>query len=371
MSGPRPSTTTHEDPHRRKINPFELEEDDHWNDDEEDGLLLAHFNEKVEPTKHIKKRRRKRLSWRCFVGTVGVFLIGFVVVSTQRSQQDQTDSRPTSSINPGDSSSTTTNTTAPTAAPADTDNHATLVTILGERHSGTEWVRSTLQDCFPYPDFGDGIVRPGYWFQEKQLNNTMKQKEPNVLVVVVRHPYDWTFAMRENPLYAPNHRFNSTHPLEWGEFLSKPWYPRNEETSVTVPSNSSCQFGFSPHQVAPCRAQSPPALYELNSKGESFPNIIELRKAKLKYWWDEVTQVHKNTIIEYFNIENPIAALITRLEDILHHQPQCDVKQLDHRAPIIGNDDTSPVSIPSDAVQILYQLVDWDLEKKAGYLPPN
>ena len=161
---------------------------------------------------------------------------------------------------------------------------ATIVTekvriiLLGERHSGTNWITDHLKECFqgkaadaPAAAALEGnttttavnttastatvtvtvtneYTRYKHWYQE----DTIPQKNNTIIVVIVlfRDPIDWIEAMRYEPHHAHDHiqfheKYNTVQqqqrnrklqkhpsniywrniakPLSWKEFVTRPW----------------------------------------------------------------------------------------------------------------------------------------------------
>ena len=209
------------------------------------------------------------------------------------------------------------------------------VVVLGERHSGVDWLMEELKGCYNYNNDEAsaassavrvlfGWSRPGYWFQEEEEyfrdevagddddNEDDIVMRTNTLVVLnmVRDPYDWLREMWQHPLYMPAHQQKhqegaaAATPLDLSEFVTKAWTVDEDEdddheATTSEKDDASCQFGFRPNQVVPCLNASTvdvldknTPVYELDpTTGLVFPNIMALRAAKLRHQLDEIPKL--------------------------------------------------------------------------------
>jgi len=195
------------------------------------------------------------------------------------------------------------------------------IVVLGERHSGTDWMRNRIKECFPHADVSTQLQRMGYFFQDdeatarakevQKLGRGVKHREkrnrkfPRIIVVhVTLNAYDWLEQMRLSPDYAPDHV--GTHedlghavPLDWEEFLSKPWTTERPETDLPFANKTGpvCQMDFSYDEVVSCvgpwdsmettaAAGIGDPMYELQNEGKRhgtpFASVLDLRSAKLR-----------------------------------------------------------------------------------------
>jgi hypothetical protein len=108
-------------------------------------------------------------------------------------------------------------------------NNITAIRILGERHSGTSYLTTYLQTCYPTLHITNRFLRNKHWFQPgpdyiEQSRTTNGRREfellwPNVaghvpvesafhttlVVALFRDPYDWMEGMRTLPHHWPCH----------------------------------------------------------------------------------------------------------------------------------------------------------------------
>jgi hypothetical protein len=195
-----------------------------------------------------------------------------------------------------------------------TNNRPFKVHVVGERHSGTKWITTEMQNCFYFapeskPFIGRierDFVRSKHFFQSLRYGRDYSR---SIVVVIVRNPVDWVVAMSQVPYHSPNHVANMTSetitPLPWNEFVSKPWtMPRPDgekgllkrmETETWLKTKAICQTNFHFEEVIPCRPKTmindiPLGMrramfpvYELkrDGSGNAYGNILELRADKI------------------------------------------------------------------------------------------
>lgn len=178
------------------------------------------------------------------------------------------------------------------------------IVVLGERHSGTAWMRERLRECFPHVEVSNHLQRMGYFFQDDEATARSKAEESealatihnsNVTTIVVHvtlNVYDWLEQMRLSPEYAPDHagkheELNHPVPLGWKEFLQKPWTTERPDSDLEFLNKTGpvCQMGFGYNEVVSCSNSAQgigDPMYELYENGQPFGSIIDLRTAKLK-----------------------------------------------------------------------------------------
>lgn len=201
------------------------------------------------------------------------------------------------------------------------------VHIVGERHSGTKFLTSQLQKCFPrrtrfsfrvHRDF----IRSKHFFQPI-LDQDLSQ---SIIVVIVRDPVDWVAAMREKPYHSPFHMkgFNDKAiPLDWHDFVTRPWtMPRlpGWENRTDDSDPKLCQDNFHREEVVPCEYNESSGLipdnffrgfyplYEMqrDGSGRPFSSIIDLRNEKIV-----------NFVLELPMLTDVAGFMVVRYEDIL------------------------------------------------------
>ena len=146
------------------------------------------------------------------------------------------------------------------------------VILVGERHSGVEFYKETLQACFPNLVFSTSLTRDTWWFQDKPNATTTttttttaentNEKERLQFILVVRDPYTWIEAMRRHPLYMPSHQKHNNGlimgdddhhddiSLPWKTFVEKPWTWTWSNTSSGTTTTTEPSVQPAPQQSA-------------------------------------------------------------------------------------------------------------------------
>lgn len=186
------------------------------------------------------------------------------------------------------------------------DKPATSINLIGERHSGTNWINDHLQDCF-----GDQIAveseftRFKHWFQ---FDDSSVRNGEAVVIAMFRDPYDWVEAMRERPHHAHDHADCTDlecpdcecRSMDWKDFVSKPWIgprgPADKDLMVRAKAEGrkleveGCLAGYRFDEVIPCLPEDSvdkegysSYMYELMHDGSNraYGSIIDLRREKL------------------------------------------------------------------------------------------
>ncbi|KAL9182122.1 hypothetical protein ACHAXT_012774 [Thalassiosira profunda] len=207
--------------------------------------------------------------------------------------------------------------------------------LLGERHSGTNWITDHLRECFGDDvEITDEYKRQKHWFQEEDLNRVPANSA--VVVAMFRDPYNWVEAMRVEPHHSPDHVVwhngsdsvwhdvwyrnktsvgldaNNTDgrlscwqyrgwrqcadAMDWKSFVTKPWIGRRGPTDQKISATpggkqtANCFDRYRFSDMSPCsRADSPdiiglgPAKYDFQHDGSErgFSSIVDLRRAKI------------------------------------------------------------------------------------------
>lgn len=143
---------------------------------------------------------------------------------------------------------TTTAVTKKQPPPQQTDTPIERIVLLGERHSGTNWITDHLDECFGdrvivsipfccmlslllcnsyiyispfsihhlYPQVNNEYTRYKHWFQE----DTISPPDSAIVVAMFRDPIDWVDAMRWEPHHAHDHlHFKPNYTREVGRVI--------------------------------------------------------------------------------------------------------------------------------------------------------
>jgi hypothetical protein len=265
-----------------------------------------------------------------------------------------------------------------TSAPNHRSQAIREIHVVGERNSGTKFLTQALQTCFPkstsvrvHRDF----VRSKHWFQPVQP--TSNAYLSSLVIVVVRHPVEWMASMVEKPYHSPNHvagwdaRTGAVQPLDWREFVARPWTVSNAQLLAPDPLRAAllsnynterireplCRHEFTVREVIPCRldnvtAQQPPwniplrkwrgyePIYEQrregnygDNTGSPYDHLLQLRAAKIVNW-----------VLELPLLMRLGGFLVVRYEDVLERGNAFVMHQV---ASILNGDeeaDTTPLS---------------------------
>ncbi|KAL7465400.1 hypothetical protein ACHAXS_005721 [Conticribra weissflogii] len=252
----------------------------------------------------------------------------------------------------------------------------TNIALIGERHSGTNWITDHLQDCFGE----DILVRVSYsrykhWFQTDY--NAIPTKS-TVVVAMFRDPYDWVTAMWERPHHAHNHM-----DLSWREFVTRPWEgPRglNDKLSIVsaggieeviVEKKSTCVANYTWNEVIPCSYDdSVPIegvakyMYELmhDGSGRAYPSIVDLRKEKIKNFFSmkDFRGVKSFYPMQYEDLNKfGTSSLLKTLEKETGKAAKCD--------PFAARGTVSHKTADPEFMNWMNQYVDWQVEGMIGY----
>jgi hypothetical protein len=247
--------------------------------------------------------------------------------------------------------------------------------ILGERHSGSEWLRARLQECFPRASVLSNLQRLGFFFQEEPTEEAQQQHDM-IVVHVTLNIYDWLEQMRSSPEYAPNHvaKHKEGHivPLPWKEFLGKPWTMARPERDIPLQNttNMTCQQGFQYDQVVSCVVKSPGGtdnpVYELHQDdGTAYESILQLRAAKLRnhHSVQNWKYVKKFLTLSY---EHAGKEFKSRLLNEIH--------EFTEWAPVCSGDVLPPsrehtASMSTEFVEYVNRNADWEAEGLVSYKP--
>lgn len=170
---------------------------------------------------------------------------------------------------------------------------ATSINLLGERHSGTNWITDHLVDCFGKQiPVESEFTAYKHWFQ---FDDATVRNDNAVVIAMFRDPYDWVEAMHERPHHAHDHI-----GMGWKDFVSKPWVgsrgPKDQEKMERAKAEGNhigkqgCLAGYEFDKVVPCSAEDSviidgysSLMYELRQDGShrAYDSIIELRTQKI------------------------------------------------------------------------------------------
>lgn len=258
----------------------------------------------------------------------------------------------------------------------------TSIILIGERHSGTNWITDHLVDCF-----GDQInVEPHFtrfkhWFQ---VDDATVRNDSAVVVAMFRDPYDWIEAMREHPHHAHGHIGvrGTTVGMEWKDFVTKPWVgPRGpadlaamkkaKEDGVHI-DKMDCVGGYKFDEVIPCSPEDNVQMtgygnymYELRNdeSHRAFSSIVELRSSKILNFL-QVPTFHgvKAFFPERYEALNlrGTADFLRQLEEVTGLKAQCE--------PLKGTGVVKHKDVDPEFTAWINRFHDWDIEEMIGYV---
>jgi len=245
------------------------------------------------------------------------------------------------------------------------DDTIAVISLIGERNSGTKWVYRTLMDCFNHTiRIKKGVTRHKHWFQY----HDGKKNHSNALVIsVFRNPYDWSLAMSEKPHHAPAHQ-----GLEWKTFLSTPWTMPHDEWNNST-EGRVCQSHFHYDEVITCAkyptqyqdekshysASNP--VYEMKSPGRPYESLLDLRADKIRNHLSvrEYDFVKQFVVVHYEDLlHEGIEGLVRQVEERIGRKAQCGVK---------NPQATESRVLSREFVEWLRVHVDWEAESLVGY----
>jgi len=300
------------------------------------------------------------------------------------------------------------------------------IVVLGERHSGTVWMRDRIKECFPHAEVTTTLQRPTYFFQDDEQtaiakeqrqqqhndngNNKPQQKNIDTIVIhVTLNVYDWLEQMRLSPEYAPDHvgthkELGHVVPLEWKEFVTKPWTMERPSNDLPFANMTGpvCQYGFSYNEVVSCTGRqssssSSSSLLRTNSaaggigdpmyefrrsnggkqndggeEGIPYESIIDLRADKIRNHQDTFNSwpsIKKMIHVSYETTGRDFKKVI--LQEILDFTGWNDGKYKDDNTGVTlpCSGDVLPPSLDSskgmttEFVKYVSEQVDWGVEK--------
>jgi hypothetical protein len=250
--------------------------------------------------------------------------------------------------------------------------------VLGERHSGVDYILNVLENCYGDEHrYGSGYNREAPWFQTYDETDVPFQMDAHmhyrvVLILATRNPYDWVQDMYHKPVNLGD----KTAPL-LKDFVMAPWsYPQMPDNTT----NGFCQFNFVKGQVSPClempdayRFPDTVPVYELDATTQMpYQNIVAFRAAKIRHWMLNLTQSWgMDPMILPMDDINAWTAQFA--QDLLNRTTGEEICW-----PPINNVTMAPATYQVDSyassqstkfVEWMNANVDWEMEQKIGYSP--
>ncbi len=269
-----------------------------------------------------------------------------------------------------------------------------MISLLGERNSGTRWISSHLKECFSSSvKVEHRLVRHKHWFQQDILPQ-VRIYNKTLVIALFRDPIDWVDAMRRRPHHAPSH-----YQKHWSDFVQIPWtlptrpdldvaYIERHQRNSKNRTKSFCHENFQPHQLLSCikypfptkeefkkylkknnMGKALPSFsgnlprYELKENGQPYASILEMRRDKIRNFlsikgWDWILDVH----VEQYErlLREGTSSLIAYIESITGLSANCTPVPPQVRP-------SNKQSLDPDFIQWMNRHVDWNVERLIGY----
>ena len=129
-----------------------------------------------------------------------------------------------------------------------------MISLLGERNSGTRWTSSHLEECFSHAiEVRTKLTRYKHWFQYPA---PYRYPHETLVIAQFRNPYDWLKAMQHVPHHAPDH-LQYRPDDRWMEFLTSAWTMERVGTDK-LNKTRRCQEHFEYKDIISCDVEPLP-----------------------------------------------------------------------------------------------------------------
>eukprot|EP00592_Proboscia_alata_P006416 CAMPEP_0194355504 /NCGR_PEP_ID=MMETSP0174-20130528/3403_1 /TAXON_ID=216777 /ORGANISM="Proboscia alata, Strain PI-D3" /LENGTH=331 /DNA_ID=CAMNT_0039124797 /DNA_START=164 /DNA_END=1159 /DNA_ORIENTATION=+ len=268
----------------------------------------------------------------------------------------------------------------------------TRISLIGERHSGTNWMATHLAECFNSTELFviDELTRYKHWFQDDKIDPNKQEK--SLVVAQFRDVYQWVEAMRARPHHATGHwNGRKNQKLEWKKFLTTPWtMPRTPndkdylqkqfDQGKTSSAMVECQAGFSYRDLNSClpspfdeeankmyrRAGAGLVFpkYEMvpDGSGRAFHSILDLRAEKIENFLSvaDYNFVSKLIVVRYEDLKyGGTEMLIREIEEYTGIKAMCKPYAAQLKKP--------GYHLQRDQIEWLNKHVKWKTEHLIGY----
>ena len=203
-------------------------------------------------------------------------------------------------------------------------------TIIGERHSGTNFLQKTIEQNF------DLSITWDYGFKHWMGFNDEKIKNANntIFFCISRNVFDWCTAMHQEPHHVKHMKIKGKK-----QFLTETWH--SEHISPTLGE----------------------IIEDRNYKtGKKYKNIFELRSMKLKYM-HSVKRIQNNTYnLTYENLCDNYDNEINKISEV------CNLKKIEHVTKlVVKKSQPSKNLLRYELVDLITTNTDWEAEELWGY----
>ena len=276
-----------------------------------------------------------------------------------------------------------------------TTNNKTVekIILLGERHSGTNWITDYLTSCFDIK-VDNHYKRYKHWFQEDDIERVPEQSA--VVIVMFRDPFDWIEAMRVEPHHSPYHLkwihpFNQSKgwnemakPLGWKDFVAKPWVGKRGKADQLIRehngiANTTCLDRYGYDEIKPCSEEDSQIIQGLaNTKyenqhdgsGRAYPSILDLRQAKIINHLS-VANFRGTRAFLPFRFEdlnmNGTSSLLKSVEEATGLKAKCNATMGKAHRHLVTKKITKHKPLPPEFIRWMNKYVDWEIENRIGY----
>ena len=208
-----------------------------------------------------------------------------------------------------------------------------------------------------------------HWFQDEEELQEKIAENSALVVVMFRDPYSWVEAMRVEPHHAHSHvnwseiieenkhlgwRERGGRPLEWHEFVTKPWIGENNNRKIDGLGINSYELQF-------------------DGSDRAYSSVIDLRRDK---------------IINFLSVANFMgtrALLPMRFEDLNTNGTSHLLESIEREGGLKANCSAivgkagrqhrhleyKPITIheklPQEFIDWMNKYVDWEVENRIGY----
>lgn len=253
--------------------------------------------------------------------------------------------------------------------------------LIGERHTGTNWMTGHLEKCFPDFWIDARFARFKHWFQDDDGLFHSRVGERQVVIAMFRNVYTWVESMRNLPYHSIEH-----YHLGWHDFVTRPWTMKrfgrdtvfegvtaDDFSNTTTKHARICKRDFAPFEVIPClegnvdlyseQGVRTRASYELkrDGSGQPYSNILDLRQAKIRNFLtvSDFESVQGFYVVRYEDmVLQGTVSLIGQLEKELNTTAKC-VPEPAHQL--------TKRPMPQEYMAYMRKHVDWVAESLIGY----
>ena len=227
-------------------------------------------------------------------------------------------------------------------------------TIYGERHSGTNFMQSSMRSFFPAVSFNERYGGK-HWLgfcDEEYLRFSN-----HLFLCCTRNPYDWILSFYAYPHCIPIRNLQS---LE--DFMFNEWISYDDPPDYKLP------YPWSYNDLLKARSiDTREILYDwnfetLNSGFRRFCNIFELRKVKLRYLFNLRDIVKSYELIKYEDMLTSRNSIMKKLENKYSLDP---INGEAIHVPIDKN--KKEYTMTKRVREMINNNIDWDVENTCGY----